>query len=121
VEKDLRSKEERAKLRPKRKSLERALPSIRPDDPLSASLTAGATLLMANYMKERSASLVTPEYQEVSLIRRAGDVIGSERVAVWFQTTLPALNGRRPLELLDTQEGRQEVADVLRGIEHGDF
>jgi len=49
------------------------------------------------------------------------DVIGSERVARWIQTPLPALDGGTPISLFGSEEGRQEIEEVLVGIEQGDF
>jgi len=55
------------------------------------------------------------------LLRRVADVIGSERVARWIQTSLPALDGGTPISLFGSEEGRQEIEEVLVGIEQGDF
>jgi uncharacterized protein (DUF2384 family) len=57
--------------------------------------------------------------EEVKLVQRIADVIGSQRVVSWLQTALPALDGRAPKELIDSPQGRQQIEDVLVGIEHG--
>jgi putative toxin-antitoxin system antitoxin component (TIGR02293 family) len=51
---------------------------------------------------------------------RAAEVLGStEKAAHWLQRPNRALGGRVPLELLDTDAGTQQVAEVLGRIEHG--
>jgi putative toxin-antitoxin system antitoxin component (TIGR02293 family) len=39
----------------------------------------------------------------------------------WLETALPALDGRRPIDLCDTFEGRRLVRDAIRRIEYGEF
>lgn len=51
---------------------------------------------------------------------RAEEVFGSpERAGTWLRGTLRALGGVRPLDLLDTDLGTQQVEQVLGRIEHG--
>ena len=53
---------------------------------------------------------------------RAASVFESpERVREWLETVLPALGGRRPVDLCNTAEGRRLVQDAIRRIEHGEF
>jgi hypothetical protein len=57
---------------------------------------------------------------DVDLIQRALGIIGSPtRLAVWMQTSIPALRGRTPYSLLASERGRKQVAVVLGRIEHG--
>ncbi len=57
---------------------------------------------------------------EADLIQKALAVIGSpERLAEWMQTSIPALRGRTPYSLMDSQDGRKQVEIVLGRIEHG--
>ncbi len=46
---------------------------------------------------------------------------GLVRAHEWLGTALPALGGERPIDLCDTFEGRRQVRDTLRRIEHGEF
>ncbi|TLF51651.1 DUF2384 domain-containing protein [Halomonas urmiana] len=39
----------------------------------------------------------------------------------WFSCEIPALSGSRPIDLMDTFQGRAIVRDVLGKIEHGEF
>ena len=39
----------------------------------------------------------------------------------WLETDLPALGGRRPIDLCDTFEGRRLVREAIRRIEYGEF
>jgi putative toxin-antitoxin system antitoxin component (TIGR02293 family) len=51
---------------------------------------------------------------------RAEEVLGSpERAGAWLRGTVRALGGVRPLDLLDTDLGAQEVERILGRIEHG--
>ena len=42
-------------------------------------------------------------------------------LAVWLDTPQPALKGRRPTDLLDSEEGLKAVSKVLAAIESGSF
>ncbi|MDW7748207.1 antitoxin Xre/MbcA/ParS toxin-binding domain-containing protein [Halomonas sp.] len=42
-------------------------------------------------------------------------------VREWFGSEIPALSGTRPIDLMDTFQGRAVVRDVLSRIEHGEF
>lgn len=56
------------------------------------------------------------------LFARAVEVLGNERDALhWLQTPRFALNNQIPLKLIETDEGQQEVLDLLGRIEHGVF
>ena len=51
---------------------------------------------------------------------RAEEVFGShERAGAWLRGTVRALGGVRPLDLLDTDLGAQQVERILGRIEHG--
>ena len=72
----------------------------------------------------RPLRLNSPRIEEpqaaIDLIQRALDVIGSPtRLSEWMQTPLPALNGRTPYSLLDSEDGRKLVEMVLGRIGHG--
>ena len=50
----------------------------------------------------------------------ATELLGSETDArVWLTQNIPALGGKRPLDLLDTDVGAYEVTNLLGGIEWG--
>jgi putative toxin-antitoxin system antitoxin component (TIGR02293 family) len=54
------------------------------------------------------------------VVARAEEVLGSrERAGAWLRGTVRALGGIRPLDLLDTDLGAQQVEQVLGRIEHG--
>jgi putative toxin-antitoxin system antitoxin component (TIGR02293 family) len=42
-----------------------------------------------------------------------------EAVTQWFCSPAPALGGRKPIEMLTTDEGVGEVESVLNGIAYG--
>src|SRR5690349_10412659 len=50
----------------------------------------------------------------------ASEVLGSENKArQWVNDQIPALGGKRPLDLLDTDLGTQEVMNLLQCIKWG--
>lgn len=54
------------------------------------------------------------------VVARAAEVLGSdERAGAWLRGPVRALGGVRPLDLLDTDLGAQQVEQVLGRIEHG--
>jgi putative toxin-antitoxin system antitoxin component (TIGR02293 family) len=54
------------------------------------------------------------------VVARAEEVLGSsERAGAWLRGPVRALGGARPLDLLDTDLGAQQVEQVLGRIEHG--
>jgi|TARA_R110000851_G_scaffold128128_1_gene260355 putative toxin-antitoxin system antitoxin component (TIGR02293 family) len=56
------------------------------------------------------------------LFARAIEVLGNEQDALhWLQTPRSALNNQIPLKYIETDEGQQEVLDLLGRIEHGVF
>ena len=58
----------------------------------------------------------------VRLLNQAGLVWESEKlVKEWLNSPVPALNGDRPIDLIDTSEGRRWVSKILTKIEHGEF
>ncbi len=53
---------------------------------------------------------------------RAASVFGGrESGSEWLVTRIPALGGRKPVEMCDTFEGRTLVREALRKIEYGEF
>ncbi len=56
------------------------------------------------------------------VLRKADQVFGDPDMAsAWFQSTVIALGGLQPIELLDTFEGRRMVGETLDKIACGDF
>jgi putative toxin-antitoxin system antitoxin component (TIGR02293 family) len=54
------------------------------------------------------------------VVARAAEVLGNdERAGAWLRGSVRALGGIRPLDLLDTDLGAQQVEQVLGRIEHG--
>ena len=65
---------------------------------------------------ENSARLMRVAYVH----RRARRIFTSDEAAArWLTTPAPALDGQRPLDLLDTDIGAREVEAVLQGIAFG--
>lgn len=59
-------------------------------------------------------------YRVARVAARAEEVLGSAQAAErWLKELIPALGGVTPLSLLDTDEGAQQVTDILGRIEHG--
>lgn len=54
--------------------------------------------------------------------REALRVFGAKHIASdWLQSPVPALGGKRPVELMDSSEGCLQVLKVLKYIEMGEF
>lgn len=76
------------------------------------------------HRKEKRQSL-TPEQSDrlarvVRVVARAEEAIGdAEKAGRWLRSANRALQGKRPLDLLDSDVGARMVERVLGGIEHG--
>lgn len=56
------------------------------------------------------------------ILSKAIDVLGNEKDALhWLETPKRALNGRVPIKVAETGEGKQQVFALLFRIEHGVF
>ncbi|XOB94239.1 antitoxin Xre/MbcA/ParS toxin-binding domain-containing protein [Pseudomonadota bacterium 24LQ007] len=57
-----------------------------------------------------------------SIVRYAAEVFECQETALeWLESPVVALGGRRPSDLCQTQQGREQVAKILRKIELGEF
>jgi putative toxin-antitoxin system antitoxin component (TIGR02293 family) len=62
----------------------------------------------------------TPPFHMISISARAGEVFANQEKALhWLRSPNPSLEGRTPLEAAASDEGYQEVEDILTRIEHG--
>jgi putative toxin-antitoxin system antitoxin component (TIGR02293 family) len=96
-----------------------------PKDTLYSSLNlARATIdrkvqneqLLNQDESERVLAIAKLIGQADTIVRESGvteDFNPSQWVAAWLQRPHPALNGKRPAELMDTGDGRELVADLL--------
>lgn len=72
--------------------------------------------------RRAGASVESGTQYVVPVLFRAASVFESpERAREWLETELPALGGRRPVDLCDTAAGRRLVQDAIRRIEYGEF
>ena len=65
---------------------------------------------------QRSAAVGRLVVQVTRMVRQSGRIAGFDPLAwveQWIEQPVPALGNRKPVELLDTAEGEQLVADVL--------
>lgn len=61
-----------------------------------------------------------PPLRWISISARAGEVFASREKALhWLQAPNPSLAGRAPLDAIGTENGYQDVDDILTRIEHG--
>ncbi len=59
-------------------------------------------------------------YRVARITAYAEEVLGSaEAATAWLKTPIPALGHETPLSLLDTDEGSQQVINILGRIEYG--
>jgi putative toxin-antitoxin system antitoxin component (TIGR02293 family) len=94
-------------------------------DQLAAALGLGKEALAdklnikAQTLRKRKSQILSPEEAEKSLrvarvFKFAAEVLESEDEArYWLNEQLPALGGKRPIDLLDTDLGAQEVTNLL--------
>ncbi len=59
-------------------------------------------------------------FRVAKVLARAASTLGSlEKASRWMRRSNQALGGERPLDLLDTEVGEEEVLTLLGRIEHG--
>jgi putative toxin-antitoxin system antitoxin component (TIGR02293 family) len=67
---------------------------------------------------ERVVGIARLVGQAQSLVQESG---GAKWLAAWLDRPLPALDGRRPAEFMDTAEGRALVSDLLAQQQSGAY
>lgn len=72
----------------------------------------------------RDGSFTSPELERLNRFQKIGDLArealeSEERAIEWLNAPNPALGGRIPLETARTEEGGQEVKDILLRIIYG--
>jgi putative toxin-antitoxin system antitoxin component (TIGR02293 family) len=73
---------------------------------------------------ERVVGIARLVGQAQSLVQEsggAGNFDGAKWLAGWLDSPLPALDGRRPAEFMDTAEGRSLVSDLLAQQQSGSY
>ena len=75
--------------------------------------------IVTGLLHPRFEALLASEGQ-VLVTLHAGEVFGNRQKAwEWLRCPHPALDGKTPLEAATTEEGFQEVEDILGRIEYG--
>jgi uncharacterized protein (DUF2384 family) len=89
------------------------------DDAAAALLHRAQSLLNDDYAGRGSWERSTPE--AIREVRSHAEKAFGDRAAagVWLYHPLSRLNGRRPVEMLGTEEGRARVLQLLEQIEYG--
>lgn len=100
-------------------------------DQLATALGVGRSALARTLnineqtLRKRKSRVLSPTEAEKSLrvarvFAMATEVLGSEdKGRRWLSSHIPALGGKRPLDLLDTDLGAQQVTNLLGGIKWG--
>ena len=100
-------------------------------DQLAATLGLGKEALARSLninpqtLRKRKSRLLSPEEAEKSLraarvFAFATEVLGTdEKARIWLNDRIPALGGKRPIDLLDTDVGAHQVTNLLGGIKWG--
>ena len=76
-------------------------------------------------LRKRKSRVLSPSEAEKSLrvarvFAMATEVLGSEdKARRWLNDEIPALSGKRPLDLLDTDLGAAQVTNLLQAIKWG--
>jgi len=106
----------------------RALDALARNLELTRSELAGALGISERTLARRRKEGVLTAEESAKLLRlarvawRAADVLEKSELALdWLKRPNRALGGARPLDLLDTDIGAENVLDVLGRIEHGVF
>ncbi len=84
----------------------------------------GASLRTIRHQQKKSGRLSLENSERVVRVARllnlARRLFAEEAaVAEWFARPAPALGGRTPYELLDTETGAREIEDTLQGLAYG--
>lgn len=100
-------------------------------DQIAAALGVGKETLArklninAQTLRKRKARVLSAEEAEKSLrvarvFAAAHEVLGgADEARAWLKEEIPALGGKRPLDLLDTDVGTHEVTNLLQSIKWG--
>ncbi|MDQ6765528.1 MAG: DUF2384 domain-containing protein [Verrucomicrobiota bacterium] len=84
---------------------------------LAAKLNINAQTLRKRKSRKLSAEEAEKSLRVARVFASATEVLGSEDDArYWLNQQIPALGGKRPLDLLDTDVGAHEVTNLLGGI-----
>lgn len=84
---------------------------------LARKLNINAQTLRKRKSRFLSANEAEKSLRAARVFTMASEVLGSEGHArEWLNDQIPALGGKRPLDLLDTDVGAQEVTNLLNCI-----
>ncbi len=87
---------------------------------LAAKLNINAQTLRKRKSRMLSADEAEKSLRVARIFACATDVLGGEDDArYWLNQVIPALGGKRPLDLLDTDVGAHEVTNLLGCIKWG--
>jgi putative toxin-antitoxin system antitoxin component (TIGR02293 family) len=87
---------------------------------LARKLNINAQTLRKRKSRKLSADEAEKSLRVARVFAMASEVLGSETDArQWVNDQIPALGGKRPLDLLDTDLGAQEVTNLLNCIKWG--
>ncbi len=87
---------------------------------LARKLNINAQTLRKRKSRVLSADEAEKSLRVARLYAFAADVLGGEEDARdWLNQEIPALGGKRPLDLLDTDVGAHEVTNLLQSIKWG--
>lgn len=59
-----------------------------------------------------------------SIVKDSGDPLGFDAeawTAQWFETPCPALGGRKPVDFMNTADGRELIAGLIRQMQSGAY
>ena len=59
--------------------------------------------------------------QLATLYAEGFDLFGEDKFRHWMESSIPALGGRKPVELINTTVGIRMLRDIIGRIEHGVF
>lgn len=87
---------------------------------LARKLNINPQTLRKRKSRKLSAAEAEKSLRAARVFAFATEALGSENDArYWLNQSIPALGGKRPLDLLDTDVGTREVTNLLGGIKWG--
>jgi len=68
-----------------------------------------------------NVTLLDRAYSALDVYARVASLIGAEHAPAWFRTPKEALEGARPVDLLETRVGLAKLTSVVTALEDGAF
>ena len=89
---------------------------------LAAALDLSVRTLQRYSPQQRLRADATDRLVQLAILYAEGfDLFGEEKFRDWMESSILALGGRKPVDLINTSVGIRMLRDILGRIEHGVF